>query len=329
MLRTTKYLKSAIYNKAVSSKVYSKYCSKYLSKYRASNRLQAIAFMLAAMLSMSAMNIALRWAGGSLHSTQIVVLRHIFSIVLVCIWTGFLQRGIPRFSTSRLSGHFWRSSFGIIAMEMWFYSVTIMPVNIVTALSFTTPIFSAIFAIIFLKEKAGIRRWSAILIGFLGVLVILRPDVSGISHSGWIVIASSIFMAISGTMVKSLTSSESPETIAFYMAVFMLLWSIPFAIPYWQEMNIFDIGRILVVAFFATAAHLFLARAFMRAELVVLMPFDFSRLIFTSILAYIFFSETLDMHTVLGASIIVASTVYIAHREAKRKEQLSMLVAEE
>lgn len=281
---------------------------------------QAIIFMLIAMFGMSAMNVALRMMAGGLDSTQIVVMRHIWSIILVVVWTGFLARGIPKFPSIRIRGHFWRAAFGIAAMEMWFYSVTIMPLNIVTALSFTMPIFSTIFAIIFLKERAGIRRWSAIFTGFVGMLIILRPDVSGISNAGWIVIASSILMAGSGTMVKSLTSSESPETIAFYMALFMLLWAIPISVPYWKPFSMSDVGMVFIVAFCATVAHLCMARAFVRTELVVLMPLDFTRLIFTAILAYIIFGETIDTQTAIGTAVIFASTVYIAHRESRKKK---------
>lgn len=301
--KTTKFLKSSIYSE--------------------NPKTQAMFLMLAAMFFMSAMTVAVREMAGGLHSTQIVLFRHIFCILIVCVWTGFLQRGFPKFKSKRIRGHFWRAVFGIIAMEMWFYSVTIMSLNIVTALSFSMPIFSTIFAIVFLREKAGIRRWGAIFVGFMGMLVILRPDVAGISNAGWIVIASSFLMAGSGTMVKSLTKSESPETIAFYMAVFMLVGSIPFAIPYWQTFTVLDLLHAFVVGLFATAAHLCMARAFMRTEMVVLMPFDFTRLIFTAIFAYIFFNETLDTHTVLGTLIIAASTIYIAHREAQKKKPTS------
>ena len=279
--------------------------------------------MLAAMFFMSAMNVVVREMAGGLHSTQIVLFRHIFCIIIVCVWTAFLQRGVPRFASKRLSGHFWRATFGILAMEMWFYSVTIMSLNVVTALSFTMPIFSTIFAIVFLREKAGIRRWSAIFVGFLGMLIILRPDVSGVSNAGWLVIASSFLMAGSGTMVKSLTRSESPETIAFYMAVFMLFWSIPFAIPYWKTFTASDLLHSFVLALFATAAHLCMARAFVRTEMVVLMPFDFTRLIFTAVFAYFFFGETLDTQTLIGTLVIATSTIYIAHREARKRKSIS------
>lgn len=284
---------------------------------------QAILYMLGAMFFLSAMNVALRKLTHSLPTPQIVVLRHICSIAIVLAWSAWLARGIPQFHSKRMSGHFWRATFGICAMEMWFYSISVMPITPATALSFITPIFSTILAIIFLGEKAGIRRWAAIATGFIGMLIILRPDISGISNAGWIVIVASLLMSASGVMVKSLTSSESPETIVFYMSVFMLLWSIPLAIPFWQSFSLAQFGVALVIALCSTVAHLLMTRAFARTELVVLMPLDFMRLIFTAILAYIFFGETLDAHTLTGSAVIVSSAVYIAHREARSKKTIS------
>jgi drug/metabolite transporter (DMT)-like permease len=279
---------------------------------------QAILYMIGAMFSLSAMNVALRMLAGELHSTQIVVLRHVCSIVIILLWATWLVRGTPNFHSKRLSGHFWRATFGIIAMELWFYAITIMPITLATALSFSTPIFSTILAILFLGEKARIRRWSAIGMGFLGMLIILRPDISGISNAGWVVIGASLMMAGTGVMVKSLTSSETPETIVFYMSVFMLLWSIPLAIPFWQSFTPAQFAIIIVIALLSTIGHLLMTRALSLTELVVLAPLDFTRLIFTTILAYFFFGETIDTQTLAGSVVIVASAVYIAHRESRK-----------
>ena len=291
-----------------------------LSKF--SPKSQAVLLMLGAIFFQSVMNISMRLMAGGLHSTQIVALRYAGSIFIVFAWAAFSARGFPNFFTNRLFGHLWRAVFGIIATELWCYALTIMNVNIVTALSFTSPIFATIFAIIFLGEKAGVRRWSAIFIGFLGMLIILRPDVSGISNSGWIVIAASAMMAGVGVMVKSLTRSESAETIVLYMTVFMFFASIPFAMPYWKPFTFMEFMGTFYIAIFSTIAQLLMAKALSRTDLVSLMPLDYTRLIFTAILAYIFLGDIMDVHTLLGAAVIFASTIYIAHREARKNKQL-------
>lgn len=275
--------------------------------------------MLASMACFAAMNVIIRALSAELHSTQMVFMRNALSLVLIVIVAGVMQRGIPRFNTERLSGHFWRGSIGFVAMELWFHSVTIMPLTLATAISFITPILSTIIAIVFLGEKAGLRRWSAIGAGFVGMLVILRPDVGGLNATALFVLASSMCMAVAGTVVKSLTRTEKPETIVFYMSLIMTLWSIAPAMMYWQTPSAWQLWMAFWIAVFSTGAHMMLARAYMRADVVVLMPFDFTRLIFTGILAYMYFGEVMDAQTISGSLIIVASTVYIAHREARLK----------
>lgn len=287
---------------------------------RFSQNSQAILFMLISMASFSMMTTVIRLLANNMHSTQMVFMRNIFSLLIIIGVVLAMHRKIPSFKTQRLSRHFWRGTIGFCAMSLWFHAITLLPLTLATAISFITPVLSTIIAIIFLGEKAGIRRWSAIIAGFIGVLVVLRPDTGTMDSNVFLVLFSSIFMAIAGTMVKSLTRTESPETIVYYMSLFMTLWSIIPAMFFWQEIQLNSISLIFLVAVFSTVAHLSLTRAFMRADIVVLMPFDFTRLIFTAILAYFMFGEVMDEQTITGAIIIVASAVYIAHREAKLRK---------
>lgn len=281
---------------------------------------QAMLLMLFSMASFAAMNTVIHMLAGHMHSTQMVFIRNVMSLFIVIGFAAFVQRGVPRFKTTRFKGHFMRAAAGALAMQLWFHAVTMMPITLATAVSFTTPIFATIFAILFLGERAGIRRWSAIFIGFIGMLVILRPDVAGIDLASGVVIAASAMMALSGVLVKNLTKTEGPETIVFYMALFMIPWSTPLAMVYWQPVLPLQWLWLTLIALFSTAAQLMMARAFMRAEMVVLMPLDFTRLLFTALFAFIFFGEMLDAQTIIGSGIIVASTVYIAHREARLKK---------
>ena len=286
---------------------------------RLSTPLQAIVLMLISMGFFSAMNIAIRLLSVHMPSSQIVLLRNVCSLLIVVVWSFILNHGVPQFRTTRILGHFWRASIGIVAMELWFHAISLLPVTLATALSFTTPIFSTVIAIVFLGEKAGIRRWSAIAAGFIGMLIILRPGVGSVSLDALFVIGSSLMMGVAGVLVKTLTRTEKPETIVFYMALFMIPWSIPLAVINWQPVDGHSLELVFMIALFSTAAHLLMARAFMRADMVMLMPFDFSRLIFTALFAYMLFGETMDIFTITGSLVIIASSVYIAHREAKRK----------
>lgn len=286
-------------------------------------------FMLLSMAGFAAMAIVIRLLSAEMPPALMVALRNAVSLLIIIAWAGFLQRGIPRFPTSRLKGHFWRASVGIVSMELWFYCLTVMPLTLATALSFTTPIFSTIFAILFLGEKAGLHRWSAVLFGFIGVLVVLHPGAEGINPKATLVLMSSAIMAVAGVLIKTLSRTEKPETMVFYMALFMLPWSVAPALFYLQPVTLYQLWLVFLIALFSTVAHLLLVRAFVRADMVALMPFDFTRLLFVALFAYILFGETMDEHTLMGALVIVASTVYIAHREAKKKVKHSALTTAE
>lgn len=280
-----------------------------------SHTAQAILLMLASMIGFASMSIVIRMVGQTMHSTQVVLLRNIISLLLIIAWSIWLYKGRPNFRTVRLTNHFWRSTFGIAAMQLWFYSLTIMPVTLATALSYTTPVFTTIIAIVFLGEKAGWRRWTAIIISFIGVWVILRPDSAALEGSAGIVLVASMLMAIAGILVKTLTRTEAPETIIFYMSVFMLGWSIIPALFHWGPISLYQLWLVFLIALLSTAAHLCMTRAFVRSDMVTLMPFDFIRMLVVALLAYIFFDEKATAYTWIGSLLILLSTVYIAHRE--------------
>jgi drug/metabolite transporter (DMT)-like permease len=281
--------------------------------------LYAIGLMLAAMFAFASMTAMVRLLSESMQSTQIVLLRNLFSLALILGWSALLVRGRPRFATSRMKSHLWRAMVGFCSMQLWFYCLGIMPLTLATALSFTTPIFATLLAMVFLGEKAGIRRLSAIGVSFVGVLVILQPDSSGLAASSLLVLLSSALIAWSSLLVKSLTATDSSETIIFYMTAFMLVFSLPAGLMAWQTPTAYQLWLAFLVGFFSIVAHLLTTRALALADMVTLMPFDYTRLLFASAYAYWLFDETMGWHTLIGALIIALSSLYIAHREARLK----------
>ena len=281
----------------------------------------AIGLMLAAMFAFASMTAVVRLLSESMHSSQIVLLRNLFSLALILGWSALLMRGCPHFATTRLKSHVWRAMVGFCSMQLWFYCLGIMPLTLATALSFTTPIFATLLAMVFLGEKAGIRRLSAIALSFVGVLIILRPDGSALASSSLLVLLSSALIAWSSLLVKSLTATDSSETIIFYMTAFMLVFSLPAGVLAWQPPTAMQLWLAFLVGFFSIVAHLLTTRALALADMVTLMPFDYTRLLFASVYAYWLFGETMGLHTLIGALIIAASSVYIAHREARLKRR--------
>lgn len=280
--------------------------------------LLAMALMLASMAFFSLMNIFIRYASFEMHTTQIVFLRNAFSVLLFLPYVVWQGRNFLK--TKRPMGHVWRGTIGIAGMQLWFYCVAILPLTEATALSFTAPVLTSIFAIVFLGERAGWRRWCAIAVSLVGALIIIRPSPSNMDWGLLIVPCATSLWAVAALMVKNLTKTEPSARIVFYMALVMSAWALPMCLPFWQTPNWHDLGLCLLIALASTGAHLTMVMAYGRADIVVLMPVDFFRLVFTALFAYITFGETADRGTWLGGAVIVASAAYIAYREAKLKQ---------
>lgn len=279
----------------------------------------AIGFMIASTGFFSLMNVFTRMATFNMHITQIVFLRNLFSVALLLPWV--LKHGSIILHTTRAKDHFWRGTIGVIGMHLWFYSIATLPLNHATALSFTAPIFMTIFAIVFLGEKVGIHRWSAIVVGFIGAMVIIRPNPDDMQWNSFVVFIATSFWATAGMLVKSLTKTEPTNRIVFYMSLVMASWSLPLALWHWQAPTPEQLWLILGIALTSTISHICLVQAYSRVDVVVLMPFDFFRLIFTALFTYVAFGEVADRWTWGGAAIIVSSAAYIARREALKRKQ--------
>lgn len=278
--------------------------------------LKGIAFMLCTCTCFAAMNVMIGSMSGHLPPSQMVFMRNLFGVAIMMPIVLF--NGWRNLKTQRISRHFWRAFIGIFAMETWFLSLTEVPVNEATALSFTSPLFATLFAVLLLKEPIGIRRISALMVGFVGVLIILRPDTGQMDYHALLVLFSSAAMAMAGVVVKSLSATDPPWRIVTIMACFMSLLSAPMGLWHWQEVALDDGLTVFGIALSSTLAQLAMASAFRHAPVVLLMPFDFVRLVFTALLAYIFLDQILDWATVAGAVVILLSAVFVAWREAQK-----------
>lgn len=288
--------------------------------FRQNSFLIAVALMLLSCASFSLMGVFTRYAAAELPSPMIVFLRNVMTFMFLLPWA--IRNDFALLRTKRLKGHFWRATVGVIGMQSWFYCLTILPLNHATALSFTAPVFSTLLAVLLLKEKADARHWLAMIVGFAGVLIILRPAGDEFSAQSLFVLFTTFIWAIAGMFIKSLTSSESPLRIVFFMVFFMGLWSLPPALYFWHWPSAISWGYLVLVAITAFGMQWCLAKAYSLTQVVKLTPFDFSRLVFTAIFAYIAFGETTDLYTWLGAAIIIGSVLINVRRDAKTSEDV-------
>lgn len=289
--------------------------SRHFAAFRRHPQLMAIFYILISTTGFSAMSAGVRLISSELPATVIVTLRNFLTLMLMVPWV--MRHGVGVMRTERLPAHAWRGVIGGVGMITWTYCLTIMPLAHATALSFTAPLFSTLFAIFFLKEKGGTARWAALFAGFVGVLIILRPGFAGFEWSAFIVMFATASWAITGMFVKSLSATEPAMRMVFYMNLFMFLMALPLSFGQWVMPSAHGWGILVFIAACSILMHFSMARAYSLAPVVSLMPFDFTRLISTALFAYLLFGETSDALTWVGAAIILTSAVVMARRDVR------------
>ena len=283
---------------------------------------KAIALMLLAALGFSFMNVLIRWTSSELHPFQIAFFRNFFGLVFMLPW--LIKFGYRSFKTDRLPLFIIRALLGLFSMFCYFWGISVLPLAKAVALSFTVPLFVTIGAAVFLKEDVNWRRWAAVLVGFIGTLIILRPSVDGDLFASLVVIASSVTMAASVLIIKSLSRTEDANVIVMYMVLLMTPLSLPVAITVWQWPTMETWFLVVLMGFLGSFAHLMFTHSLKMSDVSIVMPFDFARLPFIIVMAWLVFDQSVDRWTVIGAGIVFASGVYIARREAMLNKRRAM-----
>ena len=195
-----------------------------------------------------------------------------------------------------------------------------IPIAEATALNFTAPLFVTLLAVIILKERVGWRRWLALFIGFASTLVILQPGVQVISIGAFLVLFASLAWAGSTITLKKLSKSESSLTSTVYLVIILTPVTFVASFPYLYLPNIEQTIWLVEVAGTSTIAQYFLSESLKQADANVVVPFDFSRLIWAAVFGFILFGEIPTVWVWLGGTLIFASAVYITHRENRIKK---------
>jgi len=231
-----------------------------------------------------------------------------------------LRAGIGTIATTQLKTYVCRSVVGIIAMWTWFLAVTLIPIGEQTALSFLAPLFTTMGAALFLGEIVRLRRWLAILIGFIGAFIILRPGIAEISLGHMVAIGSALAMGCSMLVIKHLTRKDDPLVIVFFSHLIMMPLALLPALYVWEWPNI-EVWLILgLTGPVAVIGHVTLARAYKLADASFVAGVDYARLPFAMLFGWILFGELSDIWTWVGASIIFGSSFYVIRREMSERK---------
>ena len=266
------------------------------------------------------MHSAVKYLSKEVHIFEIAFFR--CALVVFVLAPIIFQQGKSIFITKQPKIQFLRISTNSVAMLCFFYGITSTPLAQLTTLGFTVPIFATILAVIFMGEKIRIRRTSALIIGFIGTIIVMRPDIS-IELGAMLIIFSSFLWSVCLIFIKKLTQTDSAITISLYFGIGMIPATFAMAFP---VLEMIDIRQFLILVFIAvtgTLAQTIMNSALKKGELALLLPFDFLRLIWSVVIGYALFAEEPHITLWIGGVLIVGSTSYIAWRESSLKKSKS------
>jgi len=276
--------------------------------------LEAAFWMLGAALFIAIGNAMIRHVSGELHPFEIVFFRNLFSLMFMLPWIAAV--GLGRLRTGRAGLYASRSATSLVAMLCWFYSVTHMPLPDATALSFTIPLFVTAGAALFLNETVRARRWAAVLVGLVGVMIVIRPDDATLDPTILVMLLHCVAAAATTLQVRALATSDGVMVVVAYMGLFLTPMALVPALFVWEWPSWTALGWLVLLGGILTLGQLAMTRAFKLAPASAMMPYDYARLPFTALLAWPLFGEAMDLWGWVGAGVIAASALYSAHRDA-------------
>jgi drug/metabolite transporter (DMT)-like permease len=280
-------------------------------------------WMLASGIFFAGLGVSIRIASREIPTVEVVFFRNFINLIIMLPW--LIKIGIGGLKTKKLSMHLFRAIGGLISMFFWFAGFGVLPLAEATSLGFTAPLFATLGAVFFLHEVIRFRRWFAILFGFIGTLIILRPGLQIITPEALYILIGAIFVAGGFMLVKILSKTESPTTMVLFMALFLTPLSLIPALFVWVWPSPEAWIWLIIVGTTATCGHLLFNRAFAVTDVTAVLPFDYCRLIFAAGIGLFMFNEMPDMWTWIGGSVIFSSTIYIANRESKKTGNISKI----
>lgn len=279
--------------------------------------LQATILSVAAMLLFSVVPPSVRLLSDTMSSWQIVFIRAAFGVMGIGLY--FVWTGLHKLKSRQMKIHIIRSTFNFVGMVMWFWALAHIELAKGIAIHFTMPLFIVLLAVIFLKERIGPWRITAMLAGFGGVLIILRPGMIETGLPELAILGSAALYGGAVVYLKKVVADETPAAVTFYTNLFMAIGCIGPTVFLWAPITTADILPVLGLGVCGLFAPFLVAIALRKADASLIAAFDFLRLPFTALFGFLLFGEVPDEFVWLGAAVIFGSTYFIARREAMKQ----------
>ena len=279
-----------------------------------SGNFRGVFWVLLSAFSFIVLQALTKQLGGKFDSIQIAFFRAALGGIVVLPF--ILSRGMAAFQTENLRYHVGRGLFGAMAIFLMVFAVIHMPLADATVIGFTRALFLIVLAVMFLGEKIRWRRWTATIVGFGGVVLMLRPGDETFQMAALSAVGASVCFASAHVCIKKCTTrKDHPLTVqSYYWLIGTAVTLLP-ALWFWVTPSWNEFALIVLMGLVSGTAQIFTAYSLSAGEATFVAPFDFTRLIWAAFFGIVFFGESLGLYTVLGASVIVGSNIYIAHRQ--------------
>ncbi|MEM6577336.1 MAG: DMT family transporter [Pseudomonadota bacterium] len=285
---------------------------------------QGIALKLCAVFLFMVMSALIKAASDSVPPGQAVFFRSVFAIPVILTWLVWRRELTTGLKVTSRMGHFWRGIVGTTAMGLMFAGLGLLPLPEVTALGYTAPLLVVIFAAMFLDEKVGIFRISAVLLGLVGVLVVLYPRLTALNEpsvdtvqavGAIMVLLGATCAALAQIYIRKLVQTEQTSAIVFYFSLTSTLLSL-LTLPFgWVIPGGTETVLLISAGLIGGLAQIFLTSSYRFADASVIAPFDYASMLFAIAIGYVVFDEVPTPHMLLGAALIVLAGIIIILRE--------------
>jgi drug/metabolite transporter (DMT)-like permease len=278
----------------------------------------AALFMVGAGLLVSLMHAIIRITTTELHPFEVAFFRCFFGVIVLL--PIIVRYGVGVFRTSRFPAHLLRTGCQVVSMTVFFFGISKVPLSKASALMFTAPLFATVFAALLLSERIHSRRVVALCLGLVGMLIIIRPTDGSIDQGSLLMLTAAATLGGMMIAIKSLSRTDSSITITTLGTTMVLaVMTVP-AIMVWQWPTWGQLAWMFAIGAFGSLSHYMVAQAMKRADASALMPYDFTKLIWASVLGFLIFAELPSWWTLAGGSVIFASTAYVTYRESRARD---------
>ena len=284
-----------------------------------SNLAKAIAWMMGALFSFAVMAIAVRELSVGLHAFQMLFVRSAIGVLILAAILQFRRsgKGWAQLRTRRIGGHVLRNVIHFGGQVFWILGISLLPLATVAAIEFTTPIWGALLAVLFLGERMNRGRWAAFGLGFIGILIILRPGLSVVEAGALVMLACTFCFGATNAVTKWLTRTEQALPIVFYMVLMQTGIGVLASIPVWVPIEGWHWPWLLLLALTGLSAHYSLTRALAAVDATFIMPFEFLRLPIVALAGFLLYAEGFELIVLLGAVLIFAGNYYSLRYESR------------